>query len=1285
MPKWPSMPVSYWINERGSPQLSNGSEIAAIHSSFQTWANVASANVRAVYRGTTPVTGVGHDGMNVISFTDASTPLGSSTIAATFSFFKSEIGGDGLIHLVIDEADVLFNPALGFSTSADDSKFDIQSILTHELGHFLGLDHSALVSSVMGPFGVTGVLDQRTLAYDDIAGITEMYPTASSIPGGRIQGTVRSGTAGVFGANVVAIDADGTSLVTTLSQADGSYVLRFLPPGVYRVLAEPMDLPVSKDHIGGFYAGIRTDFGSTYFGNVANLADARTVTVTANGTSNADILTLPKGTTGLNLTRPGFGVRVARGRSVRMTIGGEDITSGVGFTASNSGLFLGPPTFGGRISAVAPTSASMDLAISSTTPLGPKNIAVSRGADVSILTGGLVITDTTPSNIGVAPGNGPIAGGTPVTITGLNFRAGAQVYFGGLAASGVNVIDSGTILANVPANSPGAANVVVMNADGTWGSAPRAFTYNASPPVITRVTPLIGPPATVVTIEGDNFDSLVQNVSVQFNGSTARVISASSKVIIAIVPYGATTGPISISVFGQSITGPVFNVSATPTSTNLAKGAFNFIDAGVASGGTNLTFSNVDDAVALFPLPFVFSLFRDIYLPDSQVSITTNGFLSLESLSTAEFQNGALPGQTIARPSGTTGVIPPSLIAAFWDDLIMKSTTAITTRTVGNAPNRQFVVQWSDISILDEDGNDLNASLTFEIVLYEGSNDIQFMYRTMTGLRSDGSSATIGFQDLKRTSAIQVSFNQPIVSAEYVKTYHFDNGSYVEVAPDNTAPSTPLVTDEGLLTANRSQLGASWTAIDLESGIREFQYAVGTTPGGTDVKPFTSTTQNSIMLTGLSLQAGTTYYFAVKAINGVGLASAVGISDGIRFDPAYVPQIKIIPSAPQSSSEFSGLALLAPTAMTVVLRAYDATGAPILGSGVRNPTTITMAAGQQYAKLLSELFGLATFDGWVEVEASAPGLGIFTATGAWNMSTLDGSVARDASTDFVLFHSGASATFVNPSTRTANVTMTSMTTQVVQSFTIPARGMFVTTLSSTVRVQSSEALAAIERVSGAGKLAINAAVPVTDAQSTYVFPHAVIGGGYRSTLTLANVATSSETVTYGFGGLVTSVTLQPNTSIRVPILNGLGLNTLNLTTGAVTGFAAGSVTEPSKVVGVLDIENESGSVTIGARPAATDFAFPHVANGNGLFTGLALATGADAARITIDVYPSSGGTPKSSTFTLAANQQLARLVSELVAGTETQVGGYIRIRSDQPIFAWEIYGSGEVMASGPPL
>jgi hypothetical protein len=588
------------------------------------------------------------------------------------------------------------------------------------------------------------------------------------------------------------------------------------------------------------------------------------------------------------------------------------------------------------------------------------------------------------------------------------------------------------------------------------------------------------------------------------------------------------------------------------------------------------------------------------------------------------------------------------------------------------------------MSIFDEEGRDQNASLTFEVVLFEGSNDIQFLYSTMNGPRSDGSSATIGLQDLKRTSAIQSGFNQSIVSPEYFKTYHFENGGYVELSADATPPVRPTVTDEGLLTANRTQLAASWFAVDTESGIREFQYAIGTTPGGSEIKAFTATTHNSVAVTGLNLQSGTTYYFAIKALNSAGLVSETGVSDGIRYDAAYQPQIKVIAATSHSLNEFTGVAMLAPAAMTVVLRAYDANGALVFGPGIRNPATVSLEAGQQHAKLVSELLGIQSFEGWVEVEASAPGLGIFAATGTWDTSTLDGAVARESSSDFVLFHAGAAAVLVNPSPRAANVVMTSLTTKVTQSFSIPPKAMFATTLESAVRVQSSEALAAIERSAVAGKLAVNTAVSGAEAQSVSVFPHAVIGGGYTSTLIVANLNANAQPIEVRFGTASATVTVDGNASARISLGSLFQPGTGSISVGAVT-VTSSSLFGSQAIVAVLDIENESGLVTMGARPAATEFAFPHVANGNGLFTGLAFSTGSVPAQITIDVFGAAGGSPRSATITLGANQQLARLVSELVPGTATQVGGYIRIRSDQPVWAWEIYGSDNVMASGPPL
>jgi len=1279
-PKWPSMPIPFWINEKGYTQIGNGSEFPAVLSSFQTWENVPTADIRFNYLGTTTTSSAGRDGMNIVSFADTSTPLGSSTIAVTFSFFRTAPGSG----LIFDEADIVFNPALEFSTSAEENKFDIQSILTHEVGHLLGLDHSVLASSVMQPFGVASRLDLRTLMHDDIAGVSEIYPRAgASANFGQIRGTIQSGTIPVFGAHVVAVNSEGTPVVSTFSQPDGNYVLRLLPPDTYRVFAEPLDLPVRKEDIGGgtagYYATIRTDFGTTFFGSVSNLRDATPIHVTANVAATANIQTLPKNATGLNLTRPAVAVRVPRGASGTLTVGGEEITAGVAVTASSPNVVLGTTTFSGSISTVASTSARLNLSISPTTPLGPKSIAVSRNADVSILAGALVITDPIPSGIAVAPSSGSTAGGTPVTVSGANFREGAQVYFGGLAATSVNVLNSGTILVNAPQNARGPVNVVVVNADGTWGFASRAFTYDTSPPVITRVTPLAGSPATVVTIEGENFDARLQDVSVQFSGVSAQVVSVTPALVTAIVPYGATTGPITVNVAGDRVTGPSFTVTGI-SSTNFAAARFDFIDASVAAGGTNVSFNSNDDGVTVVPLPFTFSLFQDVFLAGSPLSIATNGFLSFESLSSAEFQNGPLPGQVVERDSGTNGIIPASLIAPFWDDLIMKSDSTVTMRTFGFEPNRRFVVQWSNMSVLDEDGRDQNSSLTFEVVLFEGSNDIQFVYGNISGPRSDGSSATIGLQDLKRVTAVQTGFNESVLSPEYFKTYHFDNGGYLVQSPDATPPESPLISDEGALTANRTQLAASWASTDPETGIGEFQYAIGTTPGGSEVKPFASTTHNSILVTGLNLQPGTPYYFAVRAVNGSGVSSTTGVSDGIRFDPAYQPQIAIIPSATESTSEFTGLALLASAPMTIVLRAYDASGALVVGPGIRNPATISLAAGQQYARLLPELLGLPNFDGWIEAEASAAGLGIFAATGAWDMSSLDGSVARETSADFVLFHTGATAVLVNPSPRAASVSITSMTTPGAQTLSIPARGLVTLTLPSAVRIQSSEPLAAIEKSSRQRASAHNVAVPATTGQSNLVFAQGVVGGGYASTLMLANLGSTTQSVAVAFNSSTSAVVLPPNSSTRVSIPAPQSATSV-IHTGAVT--VTGS--EPGTLIGVLDIENQSSLVSIEARPAATEFAFPHVANGNGLFTGLAIASGGNATRVTVEVYEPGGGPPKTNTVTLGANQHLSRLISEIVPGTATQLGGHIRVRADQPIWAWEIYGSGEVMASGPPL
>jgi|GEM_PF-1875900 len=76
-------------------------------------------------------------------------------------------------------------------------------------------------------------------------------------------------------------------------------------------------------------------------------------------------------------------------------------------------------------------------------------------------------------------------------------------------------------------------------------------------------TPQRGGPGQIVTIQGQAFDPTVTNNTVQFNGSNGSLLSASPTTLTASVPPEATTGPISVTVAGQTVT-TTFNFTVLP-------------------------------------------------------------------------------------------------------------------------------------------------------------------------------------------------------------------------------------------------------------------------------------------------------------------------------------------------------------------------------------------------------------------------------------------------------------------------------------------------------------------------------------------------------------------------------------------------------------------------------------------------------------------------------------------------------------------------------------------------
>jgi len=119
-------------------------------------------------------------------------------------------------------------------------------------------------------------------------------------------------------------------------------------------------------------------------------------------------------------------------------------------------------------------------------------------------------------------------------------------------------------------------------------------------------------------------------------------------------------------------------------------------------------------------------------------------------------------------------------------------------------------------------------------------------------------------------------------------------GDSIEIAPDTsttfivdyaggvsdiTPPPMPAVT--ACAGNTMDHIYASWTASDPDSDIDLFQYAIGTTPGGSDVVNWTNTTETTFERVGLNLTPLQTYYISVRARNLGGLWSQPATPPGV--------------------------------------------------------------------------------------------------------------------------------------------------------------------------------------------------------------------------------------------------------------------------------------------------------------------------------------------------------------------------------------------------------------------
>jgi alpha-tubulin suppressor-like RCC1 family protein len=222
-----------------------------------------------------------------------------------------------------------------------------------------------------------------------------------------------------------------------------------------------------------------------------------------------------------------------------------------------------------------------------------------------------------PTVTGVAPTQGPTAGGTSVTISGTNLSGASEVKFGTVAATKLEVNSPTSITATAPSETAGTVDVTVTTRGGTsaTGNADH-YTY-VPPPTVTNIEPNAGPPSggTTVTITGT---SLTGATSVRFGSvsATSFTVNSSTSITATAPEEPAGTVDVTVSTVGgtSATTGADhYNYAAQPTITKVEPSA------GPTAGGNTVTITgtNLGGATGVH-----FGLTGATILSDSETTIT---------------------------------------------------------------------------------------------------------------------------------------------------------------------------------------------------------------------------------------------------------------------------------------------------------------------------------------------------------------------------------------------------------------------------------------------------------------------------------------------------------------------------------------------------------------------------------------------------------------------------------------------------------------------------------------
>ncbi len=181
------------------------------------------------------------------------------------------------------------------------------------------------------------------------------------------------------------------------------------------------------------------------------------------------------------------------------------------------------------------------------------------------------------------------------------------------------------------------------------------------------------------------------------------------------------------------------------------------------TGAAPLSLTDDDDGMASVSIPFPFSYYGVSY---DTIDVGVNGAAIFANSCTGDAECDQFTGacvqsrcvydidyQSIPMPSTEP---PDRILGVFWDDMILDApNAAVSTQVMGSAPNRQLVIEWSNVSHYDFGGGSISHA-NYQIRLDEASGSVRFHYGPFTSAADDflWDFAVVGIENDGGTDAV---------------------------------------------------------------------------------------------------------------------------------------------------------------------------------------------------------------------------------------------------------------------------------------------------------------------------------------------------------------------------------------------------------------------------------------------------------------------------------------------------------------------------------------------------